>query len=323
MSTDPKTLPGADPHTGNREIDPVTGYDTTGHDWGGIKELNTPFPRIALWALILTFAYSVVAWVLLPAWPLGRDYTRGILGLDQQVMAEDRQRDLAALRQGWLERFEDPDFAALAGDGALMGRAMPAADRLYQDNCSACHGRDGGGGPGYPVLRDAYWLWGGAPEDIATTLQVGINAGHPETRWGQMPAFDWMETEELFLLSEYVAALPSGEISPDGAAATLFGEVCSSCHGEGGAGGLMNGAPSLVDDAVIYGQDAESVMTTLLKGRQGVMPYWSDRMGAAEINALALYVSRLSDDGVGAGDAAQASRDRAPVQMHDREGAQE
>jgi len=73
-----------------------------------------------------------------------------------------------------------------------------------------------------------------------------------------MPAFDWMETEELSLLSEYVAALPSGEADPDGAAATLFGETCASCHGEGGTGGLMNGAPSLVDDAVIYGQDAES-----------------------------------------------------------------
>ncbi len=58
----------------------------------------------------------------------------------------------------------------------------------------------------------------------------------------------------------------------------------------------MNGAPSLVDDAVIYGQDPETVMTTLLNGRQGVMPYWSARLSDAEINALSLYVSRLPDD---------------------------
>ncbi len=295
MSTDPKTLPGADPHTGNREIDPVTGYDTTGHDWGGIKELNTPFPKVALAALALTVIYSVIAWILLPAWPLGRDYTRGVLGLDQQAMAEARLRNLTDLRAGWLNRFEDPDFAALSDDPALMALAMPAADRLFQDNCSACHGRAGGGGPGFPVLHDTYWLWGGAPQDIALTLQVGINADHPETRWAQMPAFDWMADEELSEVSDYVAAMRSGEADPDGAAATLFAENCAACHGEGGVGGLMNGAPSLVDDAVIYGQDADTVMTTLLNGRQGLMPYWSDRLSDAEINALALYVARMSD----------------------------
>lgn len=296
MTTDPKALPGADPHTGNREIDPVTGYDTTGHDWGGIKELNTPFPKIALIALALTFAYSVVAWVLLPTWPLGADYTRGLLGLDQREMAEDQLRDLESRREGWLPRFEDPDFAVLAEDAAVMIAAMPAADRLYQDNCSACHGRDGGGGPGYPVLRDDRWLWGGVPEVIAQTLTVGINADHPDTRWAQMPAFDWMERAARRALAEHVAAMPSGEADPDSEAATLFADNCVSCHGEGGTGGLGNGAPSLVDDAVIYGQDADTVIETLRRGRQGVMPHWSDRLSKAEINALALYVARFSKD---------------------------
>ncbi|OZB14626.1 MAG: cytochrome-c oxidase, cbb3-type subunit III [Rhodobacterales bacterium 34-62-10] len=294
MSTDPKELPGADPHTGNREIDPVTGYDTTGHDWGGIKELNTPFPRIALIALILTMIYSVVTWVLLPAWPMGRDYTRGLLGLDQQEMAKDHLRDLTALRENWLGKFETPDFDALSDDPALMAAAMPAAERLYQDNCSACHGRNGSGGPGFPKLDDEYWLWGGSPEDIATTLSVGINATHPDTRWAQMPAFDWMEPNELSALSNYVAALPTGDPDSDSDAALLFAENCASCHGEDGAGGLMNGAPSLTDHAVIYGQDADTVLETLKAGRQGVMPYWSDRLTTAEINAIALYVARLS-----------------------------
>jgi cytochrome c oxidase cbb3-type subunit 3 len=30
------------------ERDPVSGYATTGHDWNGIKELNSPVPRIVL-----------------------------------------------------------------------------------------------------------------------------------------------------------------------------------------------------------------------------------------------------------------------------------
>ena len=297
MTTDPKALPGADPHTGNREIDPITGYDTTGHDWGGIRELNTPFPKVALIALALTFAYSVVAWILLPTWPLGRDYTPGLLGLDQQEMAEDKLHDLQALRETWLARFDgEPDYAALQRDAALMAAAMPAAERLYQDNCSACHGRTGGGGPGYPVLGDKHWLWGGAPEDIATTLRVGINADHPDTHYAQMPAFEWMDRVERLVLSEYVAALPPGDASPDGDAAALFAENCVACHGDGGTGGLMNGAPSLVDEGVIYGQDVDTVMETLRYGRAGVMPHWSDRLTDAEINALALYVARFSGD---------------------------
>jgi cytochrome c oxidase cbb3-type subunit 3 len=108
------------------ETDPVTGYETTGHDWNGIRELNTPFPRIVIWALVLTFAYSVVAWVLLPAWPLGRDYTRGLLGLDQGDMAVKGYQRLAAVRADWLDPFADGDFAALADDAALMARATPA-----------------------------------------------------------------------------------------------------------------------------------------------------------------------------------------------------
>lgn len=51
------------PESHAREVDPVTGYDTTGHDWGGIKELNTPFPRIALVALALSFLIALSGWI--------------------------------------------------------------------------------------------------------------------------------------------------------------------------------------------------------------------------------------------------------------------
>lgn len=294
--TDPKDLPGADPHTGQRDIDPVSGYDTTGHDWGGITELNTAFPRIVIWALALTFLYSVIAWVLLPAWPTGRDYTRGLLGLDQGEMAVAGYQALDARRQDWLARFDGaPDFAALGEDTALIAHATPAADRLYRDNCATCHGDEGGGGPGFPVLNDDHWLWGGDPATIAQTLHVGINGVHPEARLAQMPAFDWLEWPERRSVAGYVMALQAGGADHAGAGGALFEENCAICHGERGAGGLLNGAPALTDRAVIYGQDADTVMATLRHGRQGVMPFWSDRLSDAEINLLAFHVARLSD----------------------------
>lgn len=293
-TSDPHKLPGADPHTGNRLIDPVTGYDTTGHDWGGIQELNTPFPKLAAIALLLTFVYSVIAWILLPAWPTGRDYTRGLLGLEQGQMARDGYQSVDTIRQGWLSRFAEPDFAALASDDPLMAQAMPAAARLFADNCAACHGSDGVGGPGFPALDDADWLWGGEPETVAETISLGINA-NDDSRVVEMPAFDWLEPADRQALAEYVVALPDGTAPADSPGAALFAENCAACHGDDGTGGLLSGAPSLTDHSAIYGQDEATVLTTLKHGRRGVMPAWNQRLSPAEVNLLALYVATLPE----------------------------
>ena len=277
-----------------RETDPVTGHDTTGHDWNGIRELNTPFPKLVIWALVLTFLYSVIAWVLLPAWPVGRDYTRGLLGLDQGDQAVNGYRDLASRRQDWINRFAAGNFTALQSDSALMAAAIPAARRLFEDNCAACHGAGGQGGPGFPVLADSTWLWSGDPEEIALTIRHGINADDPDTRIAEMPAFHWMDRSDRVALARHVSALPEGAAAEGSAGATLFAENCAVCHGESGRGGLGTGAPSLADRSVIYGQDPATIMETLRRGRYGVMPAWRGRLSDAEINLLALFVAGLS-----------------------------
>lgn len=282
------------------ETDPVTGYETTGHDWNGIRELNTPFPRIVIWALALAFAYSLVTWVLLPAWPLGRDYTRGLLGLDQGKIAIDGYKALTKARADWETPFASGDFTALAKDKPLMARAMPAAARLFGDNCAACHGAAGTGGPGFPNLADGAWLWGGDPDTIAETLRFGINSPHPDTRISQMPAFGRdgiLPPKDIAAVADYVLTLSSGKADPHSPGGVIFAENCTACHGEAGAGGLGIGAPVLSDDHWIYGASREKILTTLRLGRQGVMPAWQDRLSAADINMLALYVTSLGQGG--------------------------
>lgn len=283
----------SDPDDHKAEVDPVSGYETTGHDWNGIKELNTPFPKFVAVILLLTFIYSVGTWILLPAWPIGRDYTRGLLGLDQNQMAAQDFREMETGRDDWMSRFNGEDFAALRADSVLMARAMPAAGRLYRDNCAACHGETGNGGPGYPVLNDANWLWGGDPAVIAETLHFGINADNDNSRYAQMPAFDWLEVSEQKALAQYVSDLPAGDADATAPAALLFADNCSSCHGDNGVGGMENGAPSLADASVIYGQDTTSILQTLRYGRQGVMPSWDHRLTTPEINMLAVYVADM------------------------------
>lgn len=40
-----------------KDIDPVTGIATTGHEWDGLRELNTPLPRWWLWLFYLTIVW--------------------------------------------------------------------------------------------------------------------------------------------------------------------------------------------------------------------------------------------------------------------------
>lgn len=282
------------------EIDPVTGHETTGHEWNGIRELNTPFPRIVLWALLLTFGYSVIAWVLLPSWPLGRDYTRGLLGLEQEQIAMAGYERLAAARADWMAPFASGDFAALGSNTALMAQAMPAAARLFADNCAACHGADGVGGPGFPNLQDGDWLWGGDPATIAVTLRHGINSTDPDTRFSEMPAFGrdgMLPREALLAVAGYVPALSSGGADPADPGAAIFADNCAVCHGENGIGGLAIGAPSLADGRWLHGSSPDAILTTMRDGRRGVMPAWNGRLSSAEINMLALYVAGLGQDG--------------------------
>ena len=44
------------------ERDPVSGRETTGHEWNGIKELDTPVPRGVLMFLIVTHIWAVGWW---------------------------------------------------------------------------------------------------------------------------------------------------------------------------------------------------------------------------------------------------------------------
>ena len=127
-------------------------------------------------------------------------------------------------------------------DPVLMARVSATAPALFGDNCAACHGSDGRGGPGFPDLADAAWLWGGDAQAILETLRVGINAPHPETRFAQMPAFGdtgMLTRPQIRAVAAYVGSLSGAgdAAAPDAVAQgeALFAENCSGCSGFGAA----------------------------------------------------------------------------------------
>ena len=192
------------------ERDPHTGIQTTGHEWSGITELNTPIPRIVYFFYGLTFAVALSMWILLPTWPLITTYTKGVLGFSLRAALDDQLAEAAQQKAPWSDRIAEAELEAIAADPALRAIALRTGETLFRDNCAACHGRAGGGGPGFPNLADDAWLWGGSLDAIHETLRVGINAGHEETRVAQMLAFgrdEILEREDIALLARYLRGL--------------------------------------------------------------------------------------------------------------------
>lgn len=278
-----------------QEFDETSGQHTTGHEWNGIKELNTPMPRafrVWLWGSI---AVAALFWLLYPSFPYVTGALQGVLGYSarQDVVASvalgqsTREASFAALAETPLED--------LAQDAALRAENEAAFSVLFRDNCAACHGRDATGQVGFPNLTDDHWLWSGTAEEIEYTLQVGINADHDDTRYAQMPAFgrdQLLSYEEMDAVTDYVLSLSGRAHDAQAAAAgaILFEDTCAACHNDAGAGGYENGAPSLADQAWIYGGSRSAILETLQNGRGGVMPAWSGRLTDTEIRQLTLYL---------------------------------
>ena len=281
------------------ERDAHTGYLTTGHEWNGIKELNTPVPRPVYFFLILAFLFAVGYWILMPTWPIGTSYTKGLLGFDQRVFVTEDVKQAAAERAAWTDRIEKESFADIQKDPRLMHDVRETGKALFGDNCAACHGRQATGGKGFPNLTTNSWLWGGSPEQIAETIKVGINSTHPESRTSQMPAFGRdgiLQRNDIEKVVAYLRSLSGASGAQAGdvtAGQKIFADNCASCHGEDAKGNSETGAPNLTDRFWIYGGDPQTIYTTVWGGRQGHMPTWEARLSPVERKILAIYTADL------------------------------
>ena len=122
------------------ERDTHTGYMTTGHEWNGIKELNTPVPRVVYFFLIVTALFAFSYWILMPAWPLGLTYTKGLLGIDQRTTVMESLQQAALQREPWTRRIGTESYQAVQADPNLMTNVRQTGRTLFGDNCAACHG---------------------------------------------------------------------------------------------------------------------------------------------------------------------------------------
>jgi len=281
-----------------KEIDEVTGVETTGHEWDGIKELNKPLPKWWLYVMYTTIVWSFGYWVAYPAWPMISGYTEGLLGFSQRERVAE-QIALAREAQSALNtKIRESSFEDIKADPELLQYAIAGGRAAFGDNCSGCHGRGAQGFTGFPNLNDDEWIWGGTIDAIHHTIQHGIRNGGAEARDSQMPRFGLdgiLQETEISDTAEFVLSL-SGQKHDAAAAergAELYANNCASCHGEKGEGNPDLGAPALNNNIWLYGGSKDDIVKSIVTGRGGVMPGWTERLEEETIKKLAVYVHSL------------------------------
>ena len=278
----------------NVEKDSVTGTETTGHEWDGIKELNTPLPRWWLYSFYATIVWAFGYWIVYPSWPTFSDYAKGAIGYSSRAELDKEMAAARKAQESWRARLAAADIGDIVKDKDLIVYAAAGGRAVFAENCQPCHGAGGAGRPGgYPVLADDDWIWGGTPADILQTVRVGIRSGHKDARLGEMPRFsDQLKAPEVAAVADHVLSL-SGKGAKNEAGAKLFAEQCVACHGDDGRGNKEMGAPNLADGIWLYGATKEAVATQIANPRHGVMPAWEGRLDAVSLKMVAAYVHAL------------------------------
>ncbi|MEL6436092.1 MAG: cytochrome-c oxidase, cbb3-type subunit III [Pseudomonadota bacterium] len=282
-----------------KDIDEISGVETTGHEWDGIKELNNPLPRWWLWCFYATIVWAIGYTVLYPAWPGITGSTQGLLGWSSRG---EFATDVAAAREAqsaYLDRLETTEVAGILEDPELVQFAVAGGSSAFKVYCVQCHGSGAAGGEGYPNLNDDDWIWGGSIDQIKLTLMHGIRYEQdPDTLFNEMPRYgadEILSREEISDVAWYVRSLAGLEHDQAAAAngALTYEEQCSACHGDVGEGITDLGGPNLSDAIWIYGGSHEELVAQIANPQQGVMPGWGERLGETTVKQLAVYVHQL------------------------------
>ncbi|WP_109016690.1 cytochrome-c oxidase, cbb3-type subunit III [Novimethylophilus kurashikiensis] len=291
---------------------------TTGHVWDDdLREATNPLPNWWLWTFYITIIFAIVYWVLYPAWPIGKSFTKGMgnnisytaktvdgkevqksthWNMRAKLMAE--MNEAQAAQQKYVAKVAATPLADVPKDAELMQFVQSSGKTLFSDNCAACHQAGGQGKVGMaPNLVDDSWIYGGSYEKINETITNGRN--------GMMPAFHGVLTDEkITQVANYVLSL-SGE--PHNAEAAKAGDAifhgeggCLVCHGPDAKGNQDLGSANLTDKIWLWANvpaqstpegKLDEVRKVITAGvSRGKMPTWGGRLSAEQIKVLTVYV---------------------------------
>ena len=243
-----------------------------------LREGARPAPLWWFWFILTLMSVSVIYVMLYP----GLGAYPGALKWSQGGRIVERFADYDAEFGAERRRLQTLSLSELAGDANVMLSAW----RIFNNNCTSCHGRDAKGQAAlFPDLTDATWQWGGEESQLLATIRSGRQAAMPA--WEAVVGAPGAEK-----LADYVLGLRAANAA---ATATegglLFQQFCIACHGPTGSGQPLLGAPALDDDAWLYGGELAQVIQSITHGRNGVMPAFGARLDETQIRLLAAWLA--------------------------------
>jgi len=269
------------------------GVSDTGHVWDDtLRELTNQPPKWWMMGFHASWILIVVYSILYPTWPLIHSHTKGILGWTAMKEYKEDLKSIEQMRAKYEDRLPGMSVEAILADPEMTEYVKRSAKVLFGDNCAACHGSGGQGNPGFPVLADNDWLYGGEINTIQTTITGG--------RMGMMPAHG------KILKPEEIDSLANSIIGGTVASNPLFTEKgCIACHGADAKGMHALGSANLTDKIWRFkaADQLASVKYTITHGvndpsdpetRNAVMPkFGGGKLSETDIKKLAVYVYEL------------------------------
>lgn len=281
------------------EKDALSGRETTGHEWDGIRELDTPLPRWWVYTFGASILFAIVYGILYPSVPWVHSYFHGLLGYSQRDAFARSAAEMSTHQEGLRRRMAAATVEEIRKDPNLFAFAQVGGRAAFADNCVPCHRAGGVGAKGFPNLADDDWLWGGRLKDIQQTVTHGIRNADPDSRQSAMPRFGAdgiLTAAQIGDVADYVLSLSHrgvGSVEAVARGKRVFAENCAACHGETGTGNREIGAPNLADEIWLYGGDRNSIVQTITYARNSSMPAWGARLDPVTIKMLTIYVHSL------------------------------
>ena len=130
--------------------DPITGRTTTGHEWNGIEELNTPVPKVVLFFLAAGALFCLGYWLMMPAWPVGSTYTKGLLEFAAGHVPGAVNLPMSTIGEH-IDELPDGAFDVICQIGGRSARAVQALEARGYDATNVDSGTADWAAAGYPV----------------------------------------------------------------------------------------------------------------------------------------------------------------------------
>lgn len=273
------------------------GENNTGHIWdGNLRELTNPPPKWWLLGLHASWIFVLIYFMAYPSLPLIKSHTKGFLGWTSMKEYQDDLKDIEKIRQPYESRIASMSAAEILQDKTLTAYVQRAGKVLFGDKCAACHGTNGAGNVGFPILADDDWLYGGTVEDIQESITEG--------RAGNMPAFgSQLSAADISKLAQLVLDWSQGKEAKDPEGQRLFQDSgCIACHGDDGKGNTAVGSANLTDHIWRFQHTKADIEQTITHGvnddsdpktRQPTMPTFGGKLSETAIKKLAVFVHEL------------------------------